>query len=626
MKSRTSFFNGAVFRKNLGRFFPLWGGYTLCLILGMVLMMNDNLDYWFAAHLASMASSMSLVNFGYALLTAQALFGDLWNTRMCQGLHALPMRRECWFHTQVFTGLFFSLIPTAILAGGAMPVLVQFSKMENAWQIPLYFLLACNLEYLFFFGSAAFAALCAGNRTGMTIIYAIANLGSYLAYFFVDTLITPMYYGAVTQGPLFELLCPVVQIAASSLIEYQRHEISIGFSTNGEKLYDVYGTFWLGEGWIYLLVVALVGLVLLSAAKQMYRCRKLECAGDFLASGKLAPIFMVIFSLALGVVFQFLPEALGIAPFDFPLFLYIGVAVGWFAGRMLLERQGRVFRRGKTWLGLILTLAALAGGLYGLSLDPLGIEDWVPSTADIKKASIVNGYRGVSQLETQEDMETLTRIHRSILEDKLTPEETDRLWQQAIEAAQKTPEVQSGEIGASQMADKLMPRQYTNVRIEYVLKNGLTVSREYLMWVDTEAGQLAKPYLNRISAIFYAQDDIQTEQDLKRMIQEPDNLYISGYEVPRNKLSRQMAADLVAAILADSAEGTLAQTNGYHPGFVRDQGNQLSKGYSVDIQFGSPYPKYVYFSIYTDSKHCLKWMEDYGLLDMIHAHWDMEME
>lgn len=626
MKSRTSFFNGAVFRKNLGRFFPLWGGYTLCLILGMVLMMNDNLDYWFAAHLASMASGMSIINFGYAMLTAQTLFGDLWNTRMCHGLHALPMRRECWFHTQVFSGLFFSLIPTAILAGAATPVLLSFSKMENAWQIPLYFLLACNLEYLFFFGAAAFAALCAGNRTGMTIIYAIINLGSYLAYFFVDTLITPMYYGAVTQGSLFELLCPVAQITKSSLMEYQRHEISIGFSTDGDKLYDVYGTFWLGDGWIYLLAVALVGLVLLAIAKQLYRWRKLECAGDFLASGKLAPIFMVIFSLSLGVVFQFMPEALGIAPFDFPLFLYIGVVVGWFAGRMLLERQVRVFRRGKTWLGLLLTLTALVCGMYGLSLDPLGIEDWVPSTADIKKASIINGYRGVSQLETQEDIETLTRIHRSILEDKLTPEETDRLWQQAIEAAQKTPQVQSGEIGASQMADKLMPRQYTTVRIEYVLKNGLTVNREYLMWVDTEAGQLAKPYLNRISAIFYAQESIQSEADLQRMIQMPNYVYISGYEVPQSQLSEQMAADLVAAIVADSKEGTLAQTNGYHPGFVWDQGDQLYKAYSVDIQCGTQDPEFIYFSIYTDSKNCLKWMEDYGLLEMIHGHWDAEMK
>ena len=40
MKSRTSFFNGVIFRKNLTRFAPVWGLYTLCLLLGLMLVIS----------------------------------------------------------------------------------------------------------------------------------------------------------------------------------------------------------------------------------------------------------------------------------------------------------------------------------------------------------------------------------------------------------------------------------------------------------------------------------------------------------------------------------------------------------------------------------------------------------
>ena len=37
MRSRTSCFNKTVFRKNLLRFAPVWGVYTLCLVVGILL-------------------------------------------------------------------------------------------------------------------------------------------------------------------------------------------------------------------------------------------------------------------------------------------------------------------------------------------------------------------------------------------------------------------------------------------------------------------------------------------------------------------------------------------------------------------------------------------------------------
>ena len=69
MKSGTSFCNGPVLRKNLARFAPLWGGYILCLLLGTLLLVANDLQFWFAANIGQMCSGMAVVNLGYALLT-----------------------------------------------------------------------------------------------------------------------------------------------------------------------------------------------------------------------------------------------------------------------------------------------------------------------------------------------------------------------------------------------------------------------------------------------------------------------------------------------------------------------------------------------------------------------------
>ena len=325
---------------------------------------------------------------------------------------------------------------------------------------------------------------------------------------------------------------------------------------------------------------------------------------------------VVLFSVAVGTVLQFVQSDVMTVDFGFPLFLYVGVAVGWFAGRMLLERQVAVFRRGRTWLGLALLLAVLAGGLYGLRLDPLGVEDWVPRADQVKRATITGSFRGVAELKDREDIETVIRIHRGILEDKLTRQQADEVWQQAFDAALQTYEVRSEKVLAEEMMEKLAVRRPVTVRIEYVLNNGFTVNREYLMWVDTEAARLAKPFFSQVSAIFNDNRHIRSAADLQNLAV-PQQMYLDGRNVPAHMFSQEMMRDLADAIVADSQAGTLVQTAAYHPGFVLDEGSSLQKYYSLDIQQGEdPDAWYLYFTIYADSENCLRWMEEYGLREL----------
>ena len=93
MKLRTSFFNETVFRKDISRFAPAWGIYLIGgLLIMLTLLTNDRFDYA-AQSLSTTMGPFGIINFIYALIVAQLLFGDLFNSRLCNALHALPLRR-----------------------------------------------------------------------------------------------------------------------------------------------------------------------------------------------------------------------------------------------------------------------------------------------------------------------------------------------------------------------------------------------------------------------------------------------------------------------------------------------------------------------------------------------------
>lgn len=615
MKSRTSFFNGVIFRKNMTRFAPVWGLYTLCLLLGMLLMLDRNIEYWFAANLASMCSGMAIVNLGYALVVALVLFGDLYNTRMCHALHAMPLRRECWFTTHVISGMVFSLLPTAIMAAASEVFLANNPTMADGWQIPLYFFAAANLEYLFFFALAVFAVMCSGNRLAMALTYSIVNFASYIAYFLIDTLIRPMYYGAVSPAEIFLLLCPVANICQIPLVVCQRDRNP---ATNE---FELSGTFYLDEGWLYIGILAVLGLALLLIARQMYRRRKLECAGDFLATSRLAPVFMVVFPIVVGTVFQFVPGnffSIGYN-WDFPVFLYVGLAVGWFAGRMLLERQTKVFGSLKNWLGYLALTAAVVGSLYGLSLDPFGVEDYVPSVEDVQSATMRDSYRGEVKTEDPAEIQDIITIQRGILKDKLTAEEGSAGIMEAYIKAVETSQPYVDNWSMDEIAEKFGYRKYTSIDITYELKNGWTVCREYWMWTDTDAAALAKPYLSSLEALFHNNMEIRTAEDLLALVRAPRYLYVDNCQLPEEYLTAENVRSFFEAVIADCAAGNMVQTDGFHEGAVVDTPERYSLYYPVEMDLVE---EGLYFTIYADSENCMAWMEETGIRDYVMGHRD----
>ena len=149
MRSRTSFFNKQLYRKNLTRFAPVFLLYILCLFLGLLIMYQDDRDmarsFWFASRVAESIQVMVAVNLLFGPLIAMLLFGDLFNSRLCMGLHAMPVRRETIFVTGVLSGLTFSLVPTGLMTLACIPLL-NATCVVNAWAIALWWPRICNFS------------------------------------------------------------------------------------------------------------------------------------------------------------------------------------------------------------------------------------------------------------------------------------------------------------------------------------------------------------------------------------------------------------------------------------------------------------------------------------------------
>ena len=449
MKSRISFFNPTAFRKNLTRFAPAWVLYGVFLLLCMVMMLDsEGTGAWFAYDIGVSIQVMAFFNGCYALLCAQLLFGDLYNSRMCNALHAMPMRREGWFITNVASGFTFSLLPNAVLT------LLSLFFTEEFVVVPLLWLVACTLQYLFFFGAAVLAVYCAGNRFAMVVLYGILNFFSLIAYWLVQKLFVPMLYGFEITEDIFLLLCPLVKQCMFSYVEVLYPQYSTAATVN------------MGDGWGYLTICAVLGVVFFGLGLLLYRKRNLEHAGEFVTVRWLSPVFLVLYSLCAGAACHvFFSVFVGE---DSMGFLLVGLTIGVFTGRMLLDRTVRVFKK-RTFLTYGIVVGVFAAMLLLTWLDPLGITRWVPKADQVESVRIYTG--AASYYENDENY---AFTEKSQIEDIL------KLHAYGVE---------NRDAGANGKAD-------TKLFLTYKMRSGLTQKRYYYVDVDTEAGALLNTYMS----------------------------------------------------------------------------------------------------------------------------------
>lgn len=454
MKSRTSFFNPTVLRKDITRFAPAWGLYTVFSLLAVFLFLADqNEPARVACDAQYIMQLMGVVNFGYGGICAILLFGDLFQSKMAGSLHAMPMRREGWFLTHLCAGMLFCFVPNAIGAVIACMMLQQYCYLAFLW------LALMLLQYLFFFGLGAFSVQCAGNRLGAVAVYVLTNLLAVLAAFLVDTFYAPVLYGIKTN---WEAICTHSPVVGFSTFEY----VSVEYDNmSGIARFEGYHP----EQWRYLFIAAGVGVALLGVSVLLYRRRHMESAGDLIAVKPAAPVFLIIYTVCVGAVLYFIADQLN-TDLEY-IFLLIGFAIGFFTGTMLLEKKVNVFQM-KKWIGFGALTLAFFLTMAVTWMDPMGITRYVPE-ADRVVGAYVSPYASDWYLENRSEMLTDPRdvqlvldIHSQVIQDRY---------------------------------DDRYDGVYLNLR--YELLGGATVDRKYWVNTDTAAGVELKKLLSRFSYV-----------------------------------------------------------------------------------------------------------------------------
>ena len=542
MKLRTSFFEKTVFYKDLTRFAPLWALYLIAGVLVLLPNMGINSGRSAANILAETLPWLSIVNLIYAMLVAQVLFGDLFNSRMCNALHALPMRRETWFVTHVVSGLAFSVGPHLVAS-----VLFTATVGANLFVIPLW-LLGMLLQYLFFFGLAVLCVLCSGNRLAALALYSIVNFLSLILWWFLNTVYIPQLYGVKLSEDIFLLLCPVVEMC-------RRYDGYILTARSGQNLV-LEG---LGEGFGYIAVLAAIGVAFMALALLLYRRRRLETAGDFLAVRALEPVFSVVFTLCVAAVFAMFGD---LVMSNYITFLIIGLVVGFFIGQMLLRRTVKVFR-GKAWGRLAIITGVLLASIFIVALDPFASTRWVPKPEDVKVAYIDTGSTiGYKPPMDQEDTARIIALHEMILE--------------------------TGE-------DYSVSRSQS-VTIRYELKNGRVVDRSYQVPLTAQLREAMRE-------VFSTPRYVLAVTDWDAYVASVYRIYVEGEVVP---VTQQKA--LLEAIKKDFDEGSLSNIWGLH------EDPKYSFGIEIAVRDGNGSLSEKYINVYSDARHTVQWLAEHELI------------
>ena len=127
MQLKISSFNKTLFRKNLTRFWPVWGlasaGGALFPLALLVQLMRYGVERTFnqgAVEFSSMyyevvRYGLPILSLFYAILIAIAVWSYLYNHRSVSLMHTLPLRREGLFVTNFLSGVAMLLIPYVIL-------------------------------------------------------------------------------------------------------------------------------------------------------------------------------------------------------------------------------------------------------------------------------------------------------------------------------------------------------------------------------------------------------------------------------------------------------------------------------------------------------------------------------
>ncbi len=484
MPSARSYFNTALYRKHLTRYWPIWALYTLIwfFILPVYLILRANADYnsmsTTAERFADLSILQTLTGAGLfmpvvmGVLTAMAIWSYLYNNRAAGLIHALPIRREGLFFTGFLAGLTFFLIPNILiflLTLGAEAL----AGAVNLGALALWF---CgeSMLCLFFFCFATLCAFVAGNILALPFFYFVFNGLVIGILALVENALHNFVYGFNGLTGIWDVakgLTPLYCIYDVLKVSYQYE--------NG-----VFGNIRL-HGMPALAAYAAIGLALAALALHLYRRHQVEKAGEVVTAGRLRPVFKygVAFcgALAFGtLLYEVFRDAFGYSAWGMLGFLLLCGFLSYLAAEMLLQKSFRVL--GKSWKGCAVFLAVLVILTAAVEFDVTGYEKRVPDAAQVELVTVSNigsmpydsGRNSAIDAADAALIARVVSLHGSAVGNKEAVEAGLRGYSGAYKSAAVT-----GGVSVQTM-------NRVGFELTYTLKNGRILTRSYSIPVTAE--------------------------------------------------------------------------------------------------------------------------------------------
>ena len=449
MKSRASFCNLALLRRNLTRSSLIWLAYLLLWLVMLPANLISNGSHLTVLSMQRLVlqqvESSHVFSFFYGAMVAWFLFAYLCRGRSANFFSALPLRRETFFLTNYLSGLLCSLVPNFLIVG--LTIFAGFSQDANVILEAGIWFAAHSMTFLFYYSFAVLCAMVVGQIVAIPLLYGVLNLSAVVVESMVRTLDGSLVYGLAHSTDFsFSWLSPLYYFL---------------FEGSGPACKQIWQD---GEltairftGWTGLWAVTAVGFVFAAAAFWCYRRRRMEAAGDVMAVRHLRPVFRWCFTLGCTLVIGELLASLLIDNLSTSYFyaisacLLVAAILGYFLSEVILSKSLRVFTKGNL-LRCGICCLALAALLIGCRLDVLNIASYVPAS-DMVQGVILGGSENA--VENPEIIRETIALQQEILGRQ---KETEQL-------------VQDADI-------------CSYFPITYILKDGSTVRRNYYLPFD----------------------------------------------------------------------------------------------------------------------------------------------
>ena len=569
MRSKTSCFNGTLFRKNLSRYWPLWGlasfGGAMFPLAMLLELLHNGFRFWSPletrqAYYTVLSYGVPVISIVYAILCAMAVWNYLYNARSVGMMHTLPIRREGLFVTNVLSGLTMMAIPYAVTGVLTVLVTMLFGGFEPVGV--LVTVLGVMGESLFFFGLATFCAFIVGNVFMLPALYGLLNFIAVLTDFMVNLLAQGFCFGLNSSySGTVEWLSPVVylvqKISPNNTYETQwvtdrlggqRYETSVPTSVTLEN------------GWL-IAAYAAVGVVLMVLAWLMYRRRRSESAGDVVAVGWMKPVFRygcAAYSAILGgrLLYALLWDSFQSGRYFtvLPMILCMiaGGAIGYYAASMLLAKTPRVFKT--TWKGMLAVALGCAALCGAMKCDLFGVTRRVPAPDSVKLVNVYAAGSNYYLTPGKDDalIEEVRALHQAIVDDR------DYIMSTA-EGRSVYMETEEGSYTIGAPASEIVSTSVssfanTSVRFTYTLNSGLKVERRYNLYLTQNRMDQEDTYDHLLDQLINSQEMRQ-----KRIRWRDEGFQLDGAWIDTwrdySDLSSREAGLILDAVAKDAENG-----------------------------------------------------------------------